>query len=178
MTRYSLLFLGVVLLSAPAAAQTNRAKNAGPATRSKTNAIDAEAERVRKDRRTQAESMLISLAADAATYNDLTLRARTLARIADVLWGADAERARTLFRKAWDAAEVVDREELRRLEIDIRQEQAKGENAAVAGPSNIVGELLRIAARRDRALGEEFLAKITVDKEHDSTEANDRNHAV
>src|SRR5712691_1171246 len=118
---------------------------------------DAEAARVLRERRANAQSLLISLAADAGSYGDLKLRARTLARIADVLWDADPERARTLFRKAWDAAEIVDQEGLRKMQEDIKQQQAKNGNSAVQGPANVRGEVLRLAARRDRALGEELL---------------------
>jgi len=52
-------------------------------------AKDLEAERILKERRANAQSLLISLAADAANFSDQKLRARTEARIADVLWDAD-----------------------------------------------------------------------------------------
>jgi hypothetical protein len=137
-------------------------------------AADPEAERILRERRAQAQSLLISLAADAGSYNDQKLRARTQARIADVLWDADHERARTLFRKAWDAAEIVDQEGLRQMQEDIRQQQAKTGNSAVQGPPNVRGEVLRLAARRDRALGEEFLTKLKVEKAREATEATDK----
>ncbi len=137
-------------------------------------APDPEAERILKERRAQAQSLLISLAADAGSYNDQKLRARTQARIADVLWDADQERARTLFRKAWDAAEIVDQEGLRQMQEDIKQQQAKTGNSAVTGPPNVRGEVLRLAAKRDRALGEEFLAKLKVEKAQEATEAADK----
>ena len=137
-------------------------------------AADPEAERILRERRAQAQSLLISLAADAGSYNDQRLRARTQARIADVLWDADPDRARTLFRKAWDAAEIVDQEGLRKMQEDIKQQQAKTGNSAVAGPPNVRGEVLRMAARRDRALGEEFLAKLKVEKDREATEATDK----
>lgn len=179
MKRHPLVIICLLLLSAPAIAQTSEVKNAAPAnsTNKSKSAVDPEAERIIRERRAQAQSMLISLAADAGSYNDLTLRARTLARIADVLWAADPERARTLFRKAWDAAEVVDREGQQRMQDDIRQQQAKGGSVAVTGPLNIRGEVLRIVARRDRALGEELLAKLKVDKQQEATEASDKNRA-
>ncbi|HEU4434301.1 MAG TPA: hypothetical protein VFR51_13045, partial [Pyrinomonadaceae bacterium] len=37
-------------------------------------------------RRQQARSLLIALATDARAFHDQTLRARSLARIADALW--------------------------------------------------------------------------------------------
>src|SRR6266478_9080476 len=109
MFRHSLLALVFVFaFSAAIIAQPSEANK--PAAKNVTNtpktAKDAEAERVMKERRENAQSLLISLAADAVKFNDQILRARTQARIADTLWDADAERARTLFRNAWEAAEV------------------------------------------------------------------------
>jgi hypothetical protein len=61
-----------------------------------------EAERIRKERQSQARLLLVSLASDARSFRDQALRARSLARIADALWEIDAEQSRTLFRKAWE----------------------------------------------------------------------------
>ena len=177
MKRHPLVVIFLLLLSASAIAQTSEVKSAAPAnsTSKGKSAVDPEAERIIRERRAQAQSMLISLAADAGSNNDLKLRARTLARIADVLWSADAERARTLFRKAWDAAEVVDREGQQRMQEETRQQEAKGGSVAVTGPPNIRGEVLRVAARRDRALGEELLAKLRIEKQQETTEISDKN---
>jgi len=81
---------------------------------------------------------LLSLAADVRNLSDQTLRARTQARIADALWDADPERARALFRSAWDAAERADREGQARLQEDIRQAKAKtGGGYAVTTPPDL-----------------------------------------
>jgi hypothetical protein len=164
-------------LCATSSAQPNEANKTAPAKelagKGKT-AADLEAERAIKERRAQAQSLLISLASDAGSFNDQKLRARTQARIADVLWDADPDRARSLFRKAWDAAEIVDQEGQRKLEEDIKAQEAKNGNRAVAGPPNVRGEVLRLAARRDRALGEEFLAKLKMETARAATEATDR----
>ena len=154
--------------------KTNPAKNV--AVNNKTEK-DPEAERILRERRANAQSMLLSLAADAGRYTDQTLRARTQARIADVLWSADPERARALFRKAWESAEIVDQEGQRKLQEDIKQQQAKGGSVAVTGPPNIRGEVLRLAARRDRALGEELLAKLKIEKEREATEIADKSRS-
>jgi hypothetical protein len=161
---------------AATAVQPNGPKTAVPPkdTAAAKTAKDPEAERIIRERRAQAQSLLISLAADAGNYNDQKLRARTQARIADTLWEADPERSRALFRKAWDAAEIVDREGRQRMEEDIKQQQAKKGNVAVTGPPNIRGEVLRLAARRDRALGEELLAKLKIDQQQQATEASDK----
>ncbi|HEU5238854.1 MAG TPA: hypothetical protein VFU37_17105 [Pyrinomonadaceae bacterium] len=154
--------------------KTNPAKNV--AANNKTEK-DPEAERILRERRANAQSMLLSLAADAGRYTDQTLRARTQARIADVLWSADPERARALFRKAWESAEIVDQEGQRKLQEEIKQQQAKGGSVAVTGPPNIRGEVLRLAARRDRALGEELLAKLKIEKEREATEIADKSRS-
>ncbi|HSP62258.1 MAG TPA: hypothetical protein VLQ90_04680 [Pyrinomonadaceae bacterium] len=146
------------------------AKNAAADSKA---ARDAEAARILAERRAQARSLLISLAADARNFSDQALRARTQARIADALWDADPERARTMFRSAWDAAEIADAEGQRRLREEISQQNAKTGGAAVMGPPNIRAEVLRRAARRDRALGEEMLAKLKVEKQQEATEASE-----
>ena len=88
-----------------------------------------------RERRANAQSLLISLAADAATFTDQRLRARTLARIGDALWENDPERAKAMFRKAWEAAEAVD-EESRRITL----EEIKSSKPSVAArPSPVVG---------------------------------------
>src|SRR5262249_34128852 len=61
-----------------------------------------------------------------------------------------------------------------KLQEDIKQQQAKGGSVAVTGPPNIRGEVLRLAARRDRALGEELLGKLKVEKEREATETADK----
>ena len=172
----SAVFACITSAQPAATAQPNGSKTAAPAKDAKGNKVakDPEAERLIRERRAQAQSLLMSLAADAGNYNDQKLRARTQARIADALWEVDPERSRTLFRKAWDAAEIVDREGRQRLDEEIKQQQAKRGSVAVTGPPNIRGEVLRLAAKRDRALGEELLAKLKVDQQQQATEASDR----
>ena len=176
MFRHSLLALVCVFaFSAAAIAQPSEPNK--PAARNVTNttkpAKDAEAERVMKERRENAQSLLISLAADAVRFNDQTLRARTQARIADVLWSADPDRARALFRKAWESAEIVDQEGQRKVEEDIKQQKARngGGSVSVQGAPNIRGEVLRLAARRDRALGEEFLGKMRIEQQQEASDS-------
>lgn len=172
-----LCLLCLLSFSATVVAQPSQAVKTVPANETASkgkSAADLEAERLWKERRAQAQSLLISLAADAGSFTDQKLRARTQARIADTLWDADPERARTLFRKAWDAAEIVDQDGQRQMQEQIKQQQAKNGNVAISGPPNLRGEVLRLAARRDRALGEELLAKLKVDKAREATETADR----
>jgi hypothetical protein len=119
-------------------------------------AEDTAAAEALKERRAQARSLLLSLASDARSFRDQKLRARSLARIADTLWSADAEQSRTLFRKAWEAAETAD------------QDQTTP-NLGQA-PLNLRGEVLKLAARRDRLLAEELLQKLKADQQETKTE--------
>ena len=159
-------------------AKATEPKNIVPVTSTTTKSEpkeDAEAARITRERRANAQSLLISLATDAGRFNDQRLRARTLARIADALWDIDAERGRTLFRRAWDAAEIADRESQQKLQEEIQQQKAKnGGNVTVGGQPNLRGEVLRLAARRDRALGEEFLGKLKTEKQQEATDAADK----
>lgn len=118
-----------------------------------------------KLRRQQARSLLIALSTDARSFQDQMLRARSLARIADALWQVDAEQGRLLFRKAWEAAEAADLEGERKLQEQIRRQESKtGGGYAVTLPPGLRREVLRLAARRDRALGEEFLEKLKAER--------------
>ena len=168
------LMLLVAFVASAAGQPSEPRKPANPEIAKAKSEADLEAERILRERRANAQSLLISLAADAGNYTDQRLRARTLARIADALWEADADRARAMFRKAWDAAEVVD-EESRRITLDeMKQQEAKRGSVAVANRPSIRNEVLRLAARRDRKLGEELLSKLTADKKEEATEAADK----
>jgi len=126
----------------------------------------SEAERIQKERQAQARSLLISLASDARSFRDQTLRARSLARIADALWEIDVEQGRTLFRKAWEAAEIANREANERLNIRDGLVSIKPEELNSATLSSMVSnpdirkEVLRLVALHDRVLSEEFLEKL------------------
>jgi hypothetical protein len=108
------------------------------------------------ERRATALMLATSLADEARSFRDETLRARVLARTADALWETETERARALFRRAWEAADTADRESLKRFEEARRSNSASD---ATGSPSELRAEVLRLAARRDRNLGEEFLNK-------------------
>src|SRR5688500_14911879 len=136
---------------------------------------EAQADRLATERREQASSLLISLASDARSFRDQTLRARTLARIAEALWETDPERGRELFRKAWEAAVTGDQDTARRRQADIeRQRTNSGGGYAISAYPNVRGEVLRLAARRDRKLGEEFLRSLKADQQLDVNGENMR----
>ncbi|HKP72376.1 MAG TPA: hypothetical protein VJT82_05530 [Pyrinomonadaceae bacterium] len=150
--------LSSLLLSpALAAAQTPAAPSQVAKPRAKS---VREVDPLAEARRATAITLVTSLADEARGFHDETLRARVQARAADALWETDAEKARALFRRAWDSAEISDRESLRRYEED-RQAQMRNNGAVMLRtPPSLRGEVLRLAARRDRTLGEEFLAKL------------------
>jgi hypothetical protein len=127
-----------------------------------------------KERRARARSLLVALSTDARAFRDQTLRARSLARIADALWQVDTEQGRLLFRKAWEAAEIADQESDRKLQEEIRQQQSRtgGGGYVVNLPPNVRREVLRLAARHDRVLSEEFLEKLKAQKVDTATNPN------
>ena len=146
--------------------QTNETKKVAPAKAAETNsAASADAELELKARRAKARALLVSLSSDARAFQDQTLRARSLARIADALWRVDTEQGRLLFRKAWEAAEVADQENDKKLQEEIAKQKAlTGGGFATNLPPNVRQEVLRLTARHDRLLGEEFLEKYKAQK--------------
>ncbi len=169
MSRQLLTFAVVVVLSIGSKAQTTNQSternSSAPAASSPKPKADAETEREYRVKRNQARSLLTALATDARTFNDPPLRARSLARIADALWTVDAEQGRLLFRKAWEAAETADRESNEKLQEQIRAQKARtGGGYAVNTPNSIRREVLRLAARHDRTLSEEFLEKMKAER--------------
>src|SRR6201988_4271174 len=147
-------------------AQTNETKKSAPAKAAATDSTaSADAALELKERRVKARSLLISLSTDARAFHDQMLRARSLARIADALWRVDAEQGRLLFRKAWEAAEVADQESDKKLQEEIaKQKSQTGGGYAINLPPNVRQEVLRLAARHDRVLGDEFLEKYKAQK--------------
>jgi len=141
--------------------------------RVKENNPTVDANAAEAQRRSFATSTVISLATDARSYKDLELRSRVLARAADALWDADNTTARALFLRAWDAAEAADAEGPK---IDTKR-LPKGVPAAfIIGLKKMGGNDLRVdvmslASRRDRALGEQFLAKLKFENTREAGDA-------
>jgi hypothetical protein len=157
------ILLCLLLSASLTHAQTKQAAPAKAAPADSTAAADAEL--ALKERRAKARSLLVSLSSDARAFQDQLLRARSLARIADALWRVDTDQGRLLFRKAWEAAEAADQEADRKLQEEIaKQKSLTGGGFATNLPPNVRQEVLRLAARHDRALGEEFLEKYKAQK--------------
>jgi hypothetical protein len=162
----------VIALAAPALvrAQAPQSKESAPTKTTKKVAATragGASNPLAEQRRTTAITLISSLADEARSYQDPTLRARVLARAADALWETDAERARNYFQRAWDAAEAADAESQRLLEEDIRRQQRESGTVSVTSPPSLRNEVLRLAARRDRALGEGFLKRIEGGRERE-----------
>ena len=159
--RLLVLLFVVSLVATPAVSFQKKAKPA----KEKTEEVDAEAEQ----QRTVAISLVTTLADEARTFKDLTRRARVQARAADVLWDTDPDRARDLFRRAWEAAETVDDETARQRAEEIKRMEASGGPVVLRGGPDVRSEVLRIVAKRDYTLSGEFLK----DLEEANTKAND-----
>ncbi|HEU5460053.1 MAG TPA: hypothetical protein VFU83_06135 [Pyrinomonadaceae bacterium] len=137
--------------------------------KSKTTTEEADAEAAQQ--RTIAISLVTTLADEARSFKDLTRRSRVQARAADVLWDTDSDRARDLFRRAWEAAEIVDEENAKKRAEEMKRLEAAGEPVVVRGGPSLRSEVLRLVGKRDRKLGEEFLKALDEAAEKARTEA-------
>lgn len=111
-------------------------------------------------KRSIALSLLSTLAIEARSYRDELLRARVQARVADVLWDHDQQAARSLFMRAWDAADAINLQEPVSRSISARS-SSRPAPAGRAVRTNLRAEILRLASARDYKLGEALLAKLT-----------------
>jgi hypothetical protein len=146
---------------------------ARPAAKSKSNGARTTARTKARveQQKSLALSLLVSLAHDARGFRDQTLRAQTLARIADGLWEVDPEQSRTLFHQAWEAAETADQDAARQRKEEKEREQARGRGLAQVRLLDLRSEVLQLAAKRDRALGEELLEKLKREKALEASNA-------
>jgi len=142
----------------------------------KTKAAAEEADAEAAQQRTVAISLVTSLADEARSFKDMTRRARVQARAADVLWDTDRERARELFRRAWEAAETVDAEAAKKRAEEMKRLESEGGPVVVRGGPDLRSEVLRLVAKRDRKLGEEFLKALdeAAEKERNEVAADQR----
>ncbi|HEX7335525.1 MAG TPA: hypothetical protein VF290_28785 [Pyrinomonadaceae bacterium] len=162
------LSLCFCLSALPSLAQTRK---------SKTNNEEADAEAAQQ--RTVAISLVTTLADEARSFKDQTRRARVQARAADVLFDSDPERARELFRRAWEAAETVDAEAAKKRAEEMKRLESEGAPVVVRGGPDLRSEVLRLVAKRDRKLGEEFLKALdeAAEKARTEEEADQRRNS-
>jgi hypothetical protein len=127
-----------------------------PAARVRKAAVDPAVEQ----RRITAMGLLTSLADEAKSFKDNKLRARVLAQSADALWDSNNPQAVTLFHKAWQEAEIADKAAAEPISVAANRVQAELGVRMRRSAADVRGEVLRLAAKRDRALGEELLKKL------------------
>ncbi|MDQ3472855.1 MAG: hypothetical protein M3447_03865 [Acidobacteriota bacterium] len=174
--RSSLLALVCVLaLVTIAAAQAPLDKNPQRARSKPKTTNSEEADAVAAQREVLAISLLQTLAEDARSFREPRLRARVQARVADAFWLTDAEKAKTLFRRAWEAAEIEDTDKAKKEAEDLNRQRQSGPVVFRSRRPDLRAEVLRLAARRDRTLGEEFLAKLEEENKKDAEEATRKN---
>ena len=170
-------FIGccIVVLFMPAYAQKPAPMTAGEASRKTTEtSAREEVDPLVAERRQVAISLLTSLAIEARSYRDQTLRARVAARVADALWKQDSEGARALFRRAWEAAEAVEAQSVPNNGAVVPGRLSKNQSLRpLRPPTNLREEILKLALKHDRALGEEFLKKLTAAKNDDAARTTD-----
>jgi hypothetical protein len=127
----------------------------------------ANEEMLSAQRRAYAIAQVVSVTDEARRYTDQGRRAHVLARAADTLWDADRETSRGLFVRAWDAAEAADAEA---QDPNTKDNQKYGVLKRALGHDSRA-EVIRFATNRDRALGEEFLKKLTEANEKEAADA-------
>lgn len=130
-------------------------------------------------RRAVAISLVTTLADEARAFKDQTRRARVQARAGDVLWDTDPDRARELFRRAWEAAEIVDTESAKHRAEELKRMEGGGGPIVIRGGPDLRSEVLRLVAKRDRKLGEEFLKALdeAAEKEREDAAADLRRNS-
>lgn len=153
MRLFTVIALVGLLLVSPAAVAQAPQKKAARGVRAETDPLDAQ-------RRATAVSLLTSLADKARTFRDGALRARAQARAADALWELDPELSRALFRRAWADADAADREIERKREEERKAQLAASGVSMQGNAPALRAEVLRLAGKCDRALGEEFLSQL------------------
>ena len=158
--------LGIVIQ-----AQAPQDKQSKPTTDKTRTAKTKDPDPLAAERRNLAVSLLTSLAEDARAYRDQKLRAKILARTADALWTTEPDRSQDLFRRAWDAAEIGDAEAARQANEDARRQQQQGGMMMRRSGRDMRSEVLRIVAKRDRKLTDEFLKKLEDATEREAKEA-------
>jgi hypothetical protein len=150
----------------PPVKSTTRTQDPSTANDSST---QDEAKAVATMRRSTALALVSTLADEARDYRNETLRVRVQARAAEVLWESDRDRARFLFHRAWDAADLIDKAGERRVKEDRRKLlTGPGGPTFIPSPPNLRLEVLRFASRCDRELSEKFLATLEEEKKKEA----------
>ena len=155
-----LLCLALCLSTLPAPVATAQTPAGAKPKKPAAKKPAAEADPMAEVRRASAVSLVSALAEEARGFGETALRARVQARAADALWDTDRERARALFRRAWEAAEAHDRDTQNLSDAERRRRAIAQGAAGARGLLNMRREVVILASKRDREMGEEFLARM------------------
>jgi hypothetical protein len=155
------MWLVFAVAAIPAQAQQQGRARPKPAAQAKDTA---------RARRTQAIDLLNETAYAARSMDDLFYRARVLTLAADALWSSDEERARAIFRRAWDAATAADKAEREADEAEFGLPSGATEGFVSESRDEV---MVKVAAR-DPQLAGVFLQEYLRDKEGDQSEARNR----
>jgi hypothetical protein len=166
-----LLFVSVVPAQGPSNKKESPPKTVKTKGTKAEPAKSEEEEALAAQQRIVAVSLLTTLAEDAHSFRDLRLRARVEARSADALWDTDPEKARALFKRAWDDAGVADAEANKNSSTESRPARPSGGPVSIRNRPDLQSEVLRLAAKRDANLGEEFLKLIEEAAQKDADDA-------
>lgn len=121
-------------------------------------------------RRAKALTLLAETAEEARALDDLFYRARLQALAADALYAFDRERARNIFRNAWEAAKASDK-----AEQEADAEEAGVATDAVEPATEARDEVLSKTARRDASLADIFLRDLLKDARKESLQDETEN---
>lgn len=163
MIRHTLTSLVAILLvsfiaSSTTAQSTRRSSDPEGKAGTKVRTSDA---RAKEAQLAFAIHLVSSLADDARSFKDDSLKVRVQAHAANALWNVDRARAQSLFERSWEAAQIVDQEGLRQAAAERqRYLSGRGGTGFIPKPPNLRGEVLRMVSGRDRTLAETFLAKM------------------
>jgi len=167
--------IGCLLVPSFSSLSQTKTQKGVTAERAEERKTDIDANATEAQRRIFAASTVISLATEARSYKDLTLRPGVLARAADALWEADNATARALFIRAWEAAEAADADDST-ISPKIKDTKLAAQISALKkmGGRDLRVDVLSLASRRDRALGEQLLAKMKSEIARASDDATNR----
>ncbi|MFN2533292.1 MAG: hypothetical protein ABR555_18570 [Pyrinomonadaceae bacterium] len=159
------------LLFTPALGQGQQPAKPSPAKPTTNSTSKEDPNPLALQRRTIALSLLTTLADEARIYQDQSLRARVQARAADALWTSNAEKARSLFLRAWEAADIGDKDAWKRYTDELQRQANSRTSAFVPRPPNLRGEVLRLVTKRDAKLSQRFFSQLKDDATRDVNSA-------
>ncbi len=126
----------------------------------RTTATAAENAALAQKRRAQGVSLLDETANAARSFASLDDRVMIQTLAADAMWTINPERARAIFRRAWEAATAADQDE---SEESARDDGAQTKVGALLFTESR-DEVIAKAATRDSSLAEVFLKELSQEK--------------